>query len=101
MIIKLSPQRRDDKLSVIKNGETLTINGKEYDFSPLEDGATLPHEAVNCPYICKDIHRVDGELYIELLLPLGKEASQEAKFPSDIVDPPDGKIELPYCGVQK
>jgi hypothetical protein len=95
MHITLSPQRRDDTLTVVKTGEVLTINGDEIDFSVIPDGATLPADASPHPFICGAVHRIDGELHIPLLLPIGPSASMAQRFPDPIVNPPDGMLELP------
>lgn len=95
MIITLSPQRRDDTLSVTKSGDTLTINGESFDFSVIPDGTTLPASAVDCEYIVGNIDRVDGELNLTLLLPIGPNASNAAKYPQPIDGPADGALELP------
>jgi hypothetical protein len=95
MIIQLSPQRRDDVLTVIKTGDLLNINGEDFDFSVIPDGATLPSVAVSSPWIVGDVHRVNGELTLTLLLPHLADASHAALFPVDIVDPVDGTLELP------
>lgn len=98
MTIKLSPQRRDNQLTVTKQGDKLTINGAEYDFSDLPDGATLPAEAIDCEYIRGDVERIDGELHVTLLLPHGAHAPEETRFPQAIVDPADGPLPLPPYG---
>ena len=95
MNIKLSPQRRDDTLTVSKRGDTLTINGTEYDFSQLPDGGTLPADAVDSEFVIGSVDRVNGELELTLLLPHGANASEAARFPEPIIDPPDGEVELP------
>jgi len=95
MKITLSPQRRDDNLAVIKNGDTLTINGVEYDFSKLPDGGTLPNEAIECEWIISDVDRIDGEIELTLLMPNGANASENARFPKPIINHPDGQLELP------
>ena len=95
MKINLSPQRRDDLLTVVKQGDTLTINGSAYDFSQLPDGGTLPADAVDCEYIVGAVNRVGGELEINLLLPHGANASEAARFPEPIINPADGGLELP------
>jgi hypothetical protein len=95
MKIYLSPQRRDDTLTVVKTGDTLTINGAEFDFSQLPEGAVLPQEAVACEWLASDVTRIDGELHLTLILPHGDEASREARFPEPIVNPADGVLELP------
>ena len=95
MKIKLSPQRRDDTLTVIKQGDALTINGTEYDFTQLPDGGTLPAEAVDCEFVIGSVDRVNGELELALLLPHGPNATEAARFPEPIIDPADGEVELP------
>ena len=95
MKINLSPQRRDDTLTVFKQGDILTINGTDYDFTDLPDGGTLPAEAVDCEYVIGSVDRVNGELELTLLLPHGPNASEAARFPEPIINPADGEVELP------
>ena len=95
MTINLSPQRRDDTLTVAKAGDVLTINGTEFDFSQVPDGGLLPRDAVNCEWIVSDVERVDGELVLTLLLPHGANASEAARFPEPLTDVPDGVVVLP------
>ena len=95
MKITLSPQRRDDTLTVIKQGDALTINGTEYDFTQLPDGGTLPAEAVDCEFVIGSVDRVNGELELNLLLPHGANAAEAARFPEPIINPADGELELP------
>ena len=95
MKINLSPQRRDDTLTVIKQGDTLTINGTDYDFTDLPDGGTLPADAVDCEFVIGSVDRVNGELELTLLLPHGPNATEAARFPEPIIDPADGEVELP------
>jgi hypothetical protein len=98
MIIHLSPQRSDAPLSVSRDGDVLTIGAEAFDFGPLPDGATLPREAVNCPWLASDVQRIDGELHLTLILPHGPNAPEAARFPASIVDPPDGPVFLPQFG---
>lgn len=95
MHITLIPQRRDDTLTVIKQGDTLTINGTAYDFAAIPEGATLPATATDCPYLLGNIERVSGVLRLSLLLPTSQDATPAANFPTPIVNPPNGKLELP------
>jgi hypothetical protein len=95
MIIKLSPQRRDDELVVTKRSDVLTINGERFDFREVPEGAVLPASAVDCEFVVGDITRLNGELIMTLLLPCGAEASAQANYPADIVNPPDGNVSLP------
>ena len=95
MQITMTPQRRDDTIVVSKSGDSLTINGTDYDFSVITDGATLPASAVDCEYITGNIERINGVLHISLILPHGPNPSQEVAFPAPIINPPDGVLELP------
>lgn len=95
MKIKLSPIRRDDTLTVIKQGDSLTINGTTYDFSVIPDGATLPKGATDCEWLAFDVERIEGVLHMTLLLPHGANAPEETRFPQPIVDPVDGVLPLP------
>lgn len=95
MIISLSPQRRDDALEVVKSGEVLTVNGDVVDLSAIPAGADLPADAIGNEWIVGTVSRVAGELHVTLLLPHGPDAPESARFPADIVSPPDGPIALP------
>ena len=95
MKINLSPQRRDNTLTVVKQGDTLTINGTAYDFSVIPDGATLPKDATDCAWLASDVERIDGVLHLTLLLPYGANASEAARFPQPMINPANGELELP------
>ncbi len=95
MIIKFSPQRRDDNLTLSKQGDILTINNVSYDFSPIPDGGTLPKEAIDCEFVCGDIERINGEIHISLILPHGPNPSHDVAFPEPITVIADGQVVLP------
>ena len=95
MKLTLSPTRRDETLTASKAGDTLTLNGEAFDFSPLEEGETLPADAIDSEWIVGDVTRTDGVLHITLRLPHGANAPEETRFPETIIDPPDGEIALP------
>lgn len=94
MLISLSPIRMDAELNVTVQGDVMTINGLELDFSVIPDGATLPAEAVECEFVIGEISRVDGVLQITLLFPIGPDASEAARFPVPFT-PEDGVVEFP------
>ena len=94
MIIKFNPQRRADTLSLSKSGDVLTINGKAFDFSPLPNGATLPASAIDSPLFCGDVERVDGVLYVSLILPHGPNPPHNVAFPVPLTITRDGNIEV-------
>lgn len=95
MIIKLSPVRMDELLSVEKSGDALRLNGVLFDFAALADGATLPPEAFGSKWICNPVERIDGALIVTLLMPHGAEAGGQSRFPASIADPVDGRVPLP------
>lgn len=96
MQINLSPQRRDDALALTKAGDILTINGNQFDFSTLPNGATIEAGIVPCEWIVGAVERVGGEIHLTLILPHGPNPSQVVAFPAAISNPPDGVIALPF-----
>lgn len=95
MIIKLNPQRRDDTLTVVKQGDALIVNGVTYDFSPLPEGATLPAEAINSDLFSGPVERISGVLHVTLTLPHGSNPSNSVAFPTPITVTEDGPVALP------
>ena len=98
MIIKLSPLRSDSRISVSVNVNTISINGDVFDFSPLQEGDTLPRQAIDSPWFAGDVKRIDGVLHVELLFPHGAYASEAARFPVPITVIQDGPVQLPDSG---
>lgn len=96
MRISFSPQRRDDRLTLSRSGDALTINGAALDLSGVPEGAILPRDAIASEWIARDVRRVDGRLHVCLLLPTGRDPSQAVAFPADSLDPPDGPIAVPH-----
>ena len=95
MRINLSPQVRNGALLVSRAGEVLTINGIEFDFSPLPEGAVLPASAVGCEFVVGDVTRRAGQIELTLLLPVTWDAPHAAAFPEPIINPPNGRVALP------
>lgn len=95
MIINLMPEYYADTLEVSKSGDCLTINDIEYDFAPLEDGATLPASAIDCPHIIGDVERIGGEIVLTLILPNTSTSSESALFPEPLHIAYNGPVELP------
>lgn len=96
MQIKLSPQRLNETLTVSRAGDVLTLNGVEFDFGPLPDGATLPADAIVSDWIVGDVSRIDGELHLTLRLPHGQNPSRAVAFPEPVTVTEDGPIALPF-----
>jgi len=96
MHIKLSPVRSDESLSATFAGDALTLNGEYFDFGPLPEGATLPAEAIDSPWIVGPVSRIDGDLHLTLRLPHGPNPSRAVAFPEPIHVTQDGPIPLPF-----
>lgn len=95
MIINLSPQRRDDTLEVVKKGNKLSLNGEEFDFSPMSEGDTLPLSAIKSQWFAADVEMIGGELVVALLLPNPVNYSPEQAFPVPLQNVADGLVALP------
>lgn len=100
MQITFSPMRRDTPITVSRSGDTLTINGTAFDFSPLPEGATLPREAIASDWFAGPVERIDGVLHVALVLPHGAGAPHETLFPAPITLAGDGPVSLPPYEVE-
>lgn len=90
-ITQYIPAQPGETAAVEKQGDTLTINGETFDFSPIPDGATLPWEAIGSNYFVGGVDRIDGVLHVALHLPSGS-----GKYgPFEFNGPADGPLELP------
>ncbi|MBG4352267.1 hypothetical protein I4947_08750 [Pseudomonas aeruginosa] len=99
MIIKLSPfaplPRRDERLSLSRAGDVLTVNGQAFDFAPLPEGGELPAEAIGSEWFAGPALRRAGRLELILRFPLAAESSAAARFPEPLLIEADGPVELP------
>lgn len=95
MRIKLSPQRRDDTLEVVRSGSTLTINGEVFDFSRMVDGDTLPLSAITSEWFAGAVDKEGGELTLTLVLPNPWNFSPEQAYPATLENVPDGAVIFP------
>lgn len=93
MRISFSPMRRDDALIASKVGDIITINGEQFDFSGVPEGATVT--SVPSPWIVGPVERIDGEIRLTLILPHGPNPSQAVAFPEPITVAEDGPIAIP------
>lgn len=83
MLIKLSPIRSDKTLTIEKTGDILTVNGESFDFSPIPEGGLLPQDAVTSDVILSDVERIDGEITLTARLPIGPDAPEHVRFPTE------------------
>ena len=98
MKIKLSPQRKDYPITTSVVGDVITIDGIEYDFSPLKYGETLPSGAAGDVFSGDITRDESGEICLTLVLPHGANAPEETRFPEyfdKYMVVTDGAIELP------
>ena len=95
MQITLHPLRSEGSLTLLRAGDQLTINGAVFDFSVLPEGASLPADAVDSPWIAGPVRREGGALELALYLPHGAAAPEAMRFPATISDPADGPVPLP------
>lgn len=95
MKIILSPMRMDAELTLIKEGDTLSINGYVFDFSTLADGDSISVLDIPYGWITNDIKRVDGIVEVTVLFPHGPNPPDHIAYPEPIIVTEDGPIKLP------
>ncbi|MCG7630536.1 hypothetical protein MHM88_22270 [Epibacterium sp. MM17-32] len=95
MHLSFHPMRQDQALSVSRQGDSLTINGETFDFTPLQEGDVLPRAAVACDWLASDVTRAGGEIRLTLILPHGPEAPEATRFPQPLSLTGDGPVPLP------
>jgi len=93
--IYFHPQRSSATLSLEKDGETLIINGQPFDFSGLEEGATLPQSAVDSDFIVGPVKRENGNVALQIVLPHGTDVPDSVLFPKPQGYSSDGPLSLP------
>ena len=76
-------------------GQVLNINGENFDFSAMPDGATLPRSAINSEWFAGDVEMISGDLAVTLLFPNPANYSPEQAFPVDLVGVPNGPVVFP------
>ena len=96
MNIILHPDLNLAPVTIVKSGDTLTINGEAFDFSGIPNGATLPAGAVSSVYVTGAVERDEaGVLTIPLRLPCGPYSPEETRFPQPLENVADGPVSLP------
>ena len=78
-----------------KRGDSLIINGEEFDFSPLLEGERLPMNAINSDFFAGAVERHEGVLFIPIRLPISEALAETIGIPGPIVNAPDGALALP------
>ena len=80
-----TPQRRNESLHISVSGETVTMNGIDFDLSVIPEGATLPSGAIDGEFFFGDVSRINGELEVGILLPHGANPAKEIAFPEPAI----------------
>ncbi|WMN19281.1 hypothetical protein QL104_07710 [Pseudomonas piscis] len=98
--IKFSPiyAQTLEPLKTLKvEGYKLTINGEEFDFSPLQPGYELSLEAIGSPLFAdKASMSVDGALSVTLLMPYDEASATDAiRFPVPVTVTAPGPVDIP------
>ena len=103
--IKLSPQVNGKEPPVISvQGDILSINGEEFDFSPLQEGESITSDAVknacvrNMPQEddTDAIYRKDGDIHLGILYPVFWNSPKAARFPNpDVISVSSGSVTFP------
>lgn len=94
MKITFQPQRQDGTYEASVLGDILTVDGVSYDFSPLEEGAILPKDAVDLLWLASDVTKEKGQISLALILPISVDATDASRFPKPIILE-DGPVEFP------
>lgn len=85
MKLSFSPTRCDNILHLAKSGDVLEINGEAFDFSALDEDASLPQAAVHSDWLASDVIRKDGMICMTLILPHGAAAPHSRLFPETVL----------------
>lgn len=97
MQIKFSPVRVNESLALSVDGDSLKINGADLDLGRVQEGDTLPAEAVDSPWINGNVTRSDGVLSVTIRLPHGPDDDAPARWPEPI-EVENGPVTLPSWG---
>lgn len=96
MIIKLSPERSHETISLETNGkDRITINGESFDFQSLNEGDMVKLEDIPSPYFRNHVTRINGEIVLTLALPHGPNPEIWQAFPEEIKVTKEGLVDIP------
>lgn len=94
--IHFFPLRCDDTelLTVSVSKDVITINGIDYDFSPLVDGDSLGSDAIESRKFLGMITRTGKDINVTLQMPYRDGAPESVTFPTP-VSVKSGKVKVP------
>ncbi|WOI54950.1 hypothetical protein [Palleronia sp. LCG004] len=83
MRFRIITQRLEKHLTLSVDGDVLTLNGEELDFSFLQEGEWLPTDAVGNEWIGPGgVERIDGKILLTIIIPYGRNP------PAELLSPP-------------
>ncbi|MDT9673833.1 hypothetical protein F6R97_04080 [Pseudomonas sp. JV414] len=99
MEITVFGQRYDNEpFELIKKGDSLFINGEQFDFFPMPEGATLPGTAVQSKWFSLgQITKEENVIKLSLLYPVPANYSPEQATPQLLTNVADGPVALPQA----
>lgn len=95
MKLNLMPTRTEERPTITRSGDTLTIDGEAFDFAGVTEGATLPAEAIASDWFTGPVERIGGVINLTLRLPHGPNAPVATRFPVPITLTQNGPVSLP------
>lgn len=98
MKISLSPINSSSLLAVEVKGDTIILNGEEFDFGFIPEGGELPPEATNSEYFYGNIARVAGQIEVCIFLPYT--GGGHFDCPPFLEVSEDGPVDLPVHYVE-
>ncbi len=93
MILTLSPMRRDETLTLAREGEALVVNGQRVELAGV--ATAVDAAAFGCEWIVGEVRRADGALHLTVILPHGPEAPEAQRYPAPLAVEFDGPVALP------
>lgn len=95
MKLRFTPVRADAPITGFVAGDIITLGGVEIDLSPLAEGASLPHGAIDHPSVFGYVERRNGEIYLTIACYHGANAPHTTRFPSTEYIDVEGNIPFP------
>lgn len=99
MKIKLWPDIAPIGISAKVNGDKITIDGQEFDFTPLKEGARLPGVAIDSRHFVESeyVQRINGEICLTLRFPVTWETPEEVRAPKEptVISVSRGAVKFP------
>ena len=101
MIINFVPIQVDYDITIERRGDSIVIDGEEFDFSPLPEGARLPISAISSTHFSGNVSRVNGLINMSIRLPHGPNASYDRRYIEAVINPDNGPLDLPAYDVKE